>query len=284
MTHRDDGDAADAVPFFERANDLLTGLGRPREAGRLSARLGEVLWMSGRPDAGAARMEQAMAELEEEEPDRDSAMLAAQMGRILFFLGRLDDGRDRLEAALRTGEALWLPEVLSEALNTKALVLDSRGRPEEALGLLKHSLELALEGDVPSSAVRAYTNLSNHMLALERWDEASTYREAGGKLAERVGIRGAWWFLQQHAAFWMLAVGHWKELSALAEGMPDPADDPAVLFGRDGIGVCAAFMSARRGRLDDAQRFAEMFVRSDTDVQSLATAATMDAELSLGDC
>jgi len=43
-------------------------------------------------------------------------------------------------------------------------------------------------------------------------------------------------------------------------------------------------MSARRGRLDDAQRFAEMFVRSDTDVQSLATAATMDAELSLGDC
>ncbi len=281
LTHRDDGDAADAVPFFERANNLLTELGRPHEAARLSARLGEVLWMSGRPDAGAARMEQALAELEEEEPDRDAAILAAQMGRILFFLGRLDDAMDRLEAALRTAEALWLPEVLSEALNTKALVLDSRGRPEEALGLLKRSLELALEGDVPSSAVRAYTNLSNHMLALERWDETSTYREAGGKLAERVGIRGAWWFLQQHTAFWMLAVGHWDELSALAEGMPDPADDPAVLFGRDGIGLCAAFMSARRGRLDDAQRFAEMFERSDTDVQSLATAAAMDAELSL---
>ena len=160
-------------------------------------------------------------------------------------------------------------------------MLDSRDRPEESLALLKRSLELALEGDVPASAVRAYTNLSNHMLALERWDETSTYREAGGKLAERVGIRGAWWFLQQHAAFWLLAVGHWDELSALAEGLPDPADDPAALFGRDGIGLCAAFMSARRGRLDDARRFAAMFVRSDTDVQSLATAASMDAELSL---
>ena len=278
MTHRQDGDPADALTAFERSHALFSEEGLHHDAARLSARMGEALWLLGRPDEGAARMEQALGSLGEDEQDRDLATLAAQMGRTLFFLGRLDDASDRLEAALRTAEAMWLPDVLSEALNTKALVLSTRDRPEESLALLTRSLELAREGDVPNSALRAYTNLSNHMMELERWDDAGAYQEAGGKLAERVGFRTAWWFLQQHVGFRLMARGRWDEMLAMVEALPAPEDDPAVLSGRDGLAWAAMQISARRGQLEDADRYAAMWIRSETDVQSLAGAASGDAE------
>jgi predicted ATPase len=278
MTHRDDGDPADALSAFERSHTLFAEQGLRHDAARLSARMGEALWLLGRPDEGAVRMEQALESLGENEQDRDLATLAAQMGRILFFLGRLDDAWDRLEVALRTAEAMWLPDVLSEALNTKALVLSSRDRPEESLALLTRSLELAREGDVPHSALRAYSNLSNHMMELERWDDAATYQEEGGKLAERVGFRSAWWFLQQHVGFRLLAGGRWDEMLAMIEALPTTEDDPAVVSGRDGLAWAAMQISTRRGLLDDADRYAAMWSRSETDVQLLAGGAAGDAD------
>jgi tetratricopeptide (TPR) repeat protein len=263
---------------FERSHTLFSEQGLYHDAARLSARMGEALWLLGRPDEGAVRMEQALGSLSEDEQDRDLATLAAQMGRILFFLGRLDDAWDRLEVALRTAEAMWLPDVLSEALNTKALVLSSRDRPEESLALLTRSLELARDGDVPHSALRAYSNLSNHMMELERWDDAATYQEEGGKLAERVGSRSSWWFLQQHVGFRLLAGGRWDEMLAMIEALPAPEDDPAVVSGRDGLAWAAMLISARRGRLEDADRYAAMWSRSETDVQLLAGAAAGDAD------
>ena len=278
ITHRDDGDPADALSAFERSHTLFSEQGMYHDAARLSARMGEALWLLGRPDEGAVRMEQALGSLSEDEQDRDLATLAAQMGRILFFLGRLDDAWDRLEVALRTAEAMWLPDVLSEALNTKALVLSSRDRPEESLALLTRSLELARDGDVPHSALRAYSNLSNHMMELERWDDAATYQEEGGKLAERVGSRSSWWFLQQHVGFRLLAGGRWDEMLAMIEALPAPEDDPAVVSGRDGLAWAAMLISARRGQLEDADRYAAMWSRSETDVQLLAGAAAGDAD------
>ncbi|TMK16604.1 MAG: zinc-ribbon domain-containing protein [Actinobacteria bacterium] len=248
MTHRDDGDPADALAAFERSHALFSEEGLHHDAARLSARMGEALWLLGRP------------------------------GRILFFLGRLDDAWDRLEVALRTAEAMWLPDVLSEALNTKALVLSARDRPEESLALLTRSLELAREGDVPHSALRAYSNLSNHMMELERWDDAGAYQEEGGKLAERVGFRSSWWFLQQHVGFRLMARGRWDEMLAMVEALPAPEDDPAVLSGRDGLAWAAMQISARRGQLEAADRYAAMWIRSETDVQSMAGAASGDAE------
>ena len=116
------------------------------------------------------------------------------------------------------------------------------------------------------------------MMELERWDDAGAYQEAGGKLAERVGFRTAWWFLQQHVGFRLLARGRWDEMLAMIEGLPAPEDDPAVLAGRDGLAWAAMQISTRRGRLEDADRYAAMWARSETDVQSLAAAASGDAE------
>ena len=65
---------------------------------------------------------------------------------------------------------------------------------------------------------------------------------------------------------------------AMIDALPAPEDDPAVLSGRDGLAWAAMQISTRRGRLEDADRYAAMWARSETDVQSLAGAASGDAE------
>ena len=52
-----------------------------------------------------------------------------------------------MEEALEVAESLWLPDILSDALNTKSLILAALGRPEEGLALLERALAIALEHD-----------------------------------------------------------------------------------------------------------------------------------------
>src|SRR5438309_6282770 len=110
-------------------------------------------------------MKGACTELSEEEHEADLAALAAQLGRLLYFIGRTDEALERIEVALDVAETLRLPEILSQALNTKGLILGTRGRFEEGTVLVRHSLQLALDNDLSSAALRAYGNLA----ALASW-------------------------------------------------------------------------------------------------------------------
>src|SRR5437867_768949 len=82
----------------------------------------------GRSGEAIDLMDRSFREIGNEEPDEDLAMLAAQLGRFLFFEGKTELAAERLEVALDIAEALWLPEVLSQALNTKSLTLQVKGR------------------------------------------------------------------------------------------------------------------------------------------------------------
>ena len=93
-----------------------------------------------------------------------------------------------IEHALRIAEDLWLPEVLSDALNTKALLLGTWSRNEEAIALLRRSLELAQEHDIPRAIVRATTNLSYEMDGRDRIDEAAAYMRIGIETCRRLGF------------------------------------------------------------------------------------------------
>lgn len=131
-----------ATSLMERAITLFEDRGDTHSAARVSARLGEITWIAGRIDQAIDRMERSFEVLATEEPDEGLASLAAQLGRFLFFVGQTDRAAERLEHALEIAESLWLPEVLSMALNSKgALVLMSaKARPREGFALLKESL------------------------------------------------------------------------------------------------------------------------------------------------
>src|SRR5262249_34773989 len=84
---------------------------------------------------------------------------------------------------------LRLPEVLTQALTTKALLLSRRSRLEEARILLDGSLALAVEHDIPTAAIRAGNNLAVVYESLDRYGDAVSIADGAASIARRVGDR-----------------------------------------------------------------------------------------------
>jgi class 3 adenylate cyclase/tetratricopeptide (TPR) repeat protein len=248
--------ADEASAHFQRSLALLEAKGETHAAARVSARLAEILWDRGRLEDGLDRMERALAVLLEGEPGEDVALLAAQVGRFRFFAGDPEIAWDRIETALRLAEALGLPEVLSQALNTKALLLITHGRGAEGSVLLRHALEVALEHDKPSAALRAYYNLSDAGLSFgDRYEEAAETVRQGLAHARKVGSRyWEWTFLGFGYPFY--ALGAWDEVLAMWDELPHEDWTRARLA--YGTVLCSAVpVCVHRGRLDDARRMVE---------------------------
>jgi class 3 adenylate cyclase/tetratricopeptide (TPR) repeat protein len=211
----------EAEIHYRRALELLEGLGETHPAARVSARLGEVQWSTGRLDEAIERMERAFAVLSGDEPDADVAALAVQLARLQFFHGNLDRASDLVELAVSVGEALLLPEIIAQALNTYGVIASFQSREEMSLALFTHSLKLALEHDLSVPALRAYNNLGDSFGRRDRYEEAIPYQESGLALARKVGNRRWEWGLLSENSFALMMVGRWDEaLAALAE-IPD---------------------------------------------------------------
>src|SRR5439155_11393101 len=181
----------EATRSFERAIELFEQTGQTHPAARVSARLGEITWQQGHIEQAVERMEQSFEVLSQDQPDEDLAWLTAQLGRLLYFMGQPERSFEWLERALDMAEGLWLPEVLSQALNSKGalVLLGSKGRPEEGFALLRHALYIALEHDIPSAALRAYYNLACNLFYHDRYEEAVPPIEDGVALGRKFGYR-----------------------------------------------------------------------------------------------
>jgi tetratricopeptide (TPR) repeat protein len=211
------GRSEEASAHFEAAIQLFESSGAAHPAARVSARLGVLDWNLGRLTPGIGRMERAFAILVTDEPDEDLARLAAQLGRLHYFAGDPERAMARTEVALGTAERLVLPEPLSEALNTKGLLLVDRLRLEEGQALLDRALRVALGHDIPSAALRAYNNLAYVMWVLDRAEDAYTIIQPAVELARRVGDRPWEWALTLNGADSLISLGRWDEAFAVFE-------------------------------------------------------------------
>ena len=207
----------DAVALLREAVELFEAQGHAHRAARASAHLGAALFHHAQIDAGVEHMEQSFSVLAADEPDEDLAALAAELARLHFFMGNIERASERVEFALEIAERLWLPERLSEALNTKNLVLQERGRIEEAMALLRHALKLALENEKPAAAVRAYINLSHEMFTLDRYEEAHALNLECLALSRRLGNSIGEAYAVHHLCGDHFSAGEWDEALALAE-------------------------------------------------------------------
>jgi class 3 adenylate cyclase/tetratricopeptide (TPR) repeat protein len=205
---------------FEHAIELFESNGLTHPAARVSARLGQVQWDIGRFAEGVDRMEASLKVLSGEEHDEDFAVLAHQLGRMDFFAGRIDQAAERTETAIDIAEGLWLPELLSNALNTKAVILYSaRARRREGYALMQYALEMALDNDLPEAAMRAYYNISDLAVQADRFQEGKSFVERGLALARRLGNRDwEWRFLGQVQS--MLLLGDWDLTVSMIEEIP----------------------------------------------------------------
>jgi tetratricopeptide (TPR) repeat protein len=253
------GQMKEAVSLYKQARDLYESSGASHAAARTSARIGEALWLGDRPDEGTSTMESALAVLADAEPDHDLALLHAALGKVRFFLGRYEGAAEELDVAIDIAEALILPDVLSEALNTKGLVAGVRGRQEEQYALLKRALELALEHDLGAQAMRAYTNLSFAAMMRDRWDEAREYQEAGIALGNRLGYSGVLYFLRAHLDLNRFLHGDWEPFEAVLDEL-DSATDTSFYSGMELLSYNAAQVLMARGDVASARDLLDRFV------------------------
>ncbi|HEU4354540.1 MAG TPA: tetratricopeptide repeat protein, partial [Actinomycetota bacterium] len=220
------GDWTRARSHFDAAIETFASIGLSHPAARVSAALGEIMWLGGDIEAALEQMEAALEVLRGEEQDEDLATLAAQVGRVMFFIGRPDDALERLELALTLAETLQLPGVLSEALNTRGLILTQRFRREEGALLLRHALKVALDHDLSMAALRAINNIAAIEGLWDRYTAVVELSQQGLELARRVGDRMWEHSFRLGSMEEMMYLGRWDEVQTLLDATPSPEDLP----------------------------------------------------------
>jgi tetratricopeptide (TPR) repeat protein len=232
------------------------------------------MWQRGDMEGALATLERALDVLSEDQADADAAMLTAQLARFQFFAGNAERAAVLVEQALEVAEAQRFPEVISQALNTKALVLQRR--PEEALGLLRQALAVALEHDLAAAAGRAYFNISYVAGGLDRLDDARAALESSLALARRRGQRYEEQITLGQLAEIMAVTGDWDGALAL---LADPEQgDRAEGYLAEASASTIALILLNRGEREGVLAATAVADRLDeSDVQARGQAASFRA-------
>jgi predicted ATPase len=212
----------EAHAHLAQAVEGFSELGLVEAEARVTTRLAvEVTWVKENDiERAVSDVEPAFAVLVGGERNADLAFLASQLARLLFFSGRGNEAMERNELALEIAEALVLPEVMSQGLNTKAMLLSARGRHEEAEVLLRHALDVALANGLGESASRAYGNLLYLVGPVgDRWREALELDGEALALARRVGDAVALAWLSGWRSGILTTLGEWDEVLAMTDAI-----------------------------------------------------------------
>jgi predicted ATPase/DNA-binding SARP family transcriptional activator len=181
---------------------------------------------------------------------RELALVMAELGRIDFFLGEIDAAAEWVDRALELAEALELPEVLSEAMNTNAILLEGAGRHQEALALFERALSIARDHDLAKALMRALYNLAYQLDNSDRQVEMRAIDLEGLELSRRLGNRVYEQRFLGHLQWGYVVLGDWEAALALAEEIDD-ASVPGRLD--DSLGLLP-WLHVQRGEVNEARR------------------------------
>ena len=262
----------DARRHLAAAIDLYDGMGDHRGAAHVQARLADVDLMDGKAQEAIPRMEAALAVLAAEEGTEEHVgVLAQELARALFLTGSIEAAGERVEQALAVAEAFGMPDLISNALQTKAFVLTASSRPEEARILSEHALALALDHGLSSTALRAYNNLAEALSDQDRYVEALEIAERGLEHARRVGDRRLEEVLTETQLSRLVKLGRWDDAARrAAESTSERARRLADLVEME---IARGDLAAAEARLEAARP------DRDTGIEWRATYETAHAQL-----
>ena len=227
------GKPEEATTAYVEATRLFEAAGQARRAARVQARLAGVEHSRGHTDQAIQRMMAARAGLADDVSDPDLAAVVAQLGRTLAVQQRGEEAAPVLEEALELAEHLALPDVYSNALSSKAILLVNSDRLDESGTLLRRALQVALENGLNVAAMRAYNNLSVVLQSQDRYAEMIANTQEQLELARRVGDR--FWELMAltSMASPLIRSGQWTE----ARSVIQEAREAEVLASLESVSV-----------------------------------------------
>ena len=242
---------------------------------RLAATLRTFWFRSGQLAEGRRWLVDALGR--SSSPSHAHAAVAAELGRLHAFLGELEPAAERIEQATEMAEALDLPDVLSDALNTTSVLHHRSGRDDEALPALERALEIARDRQLGTQMLRALYNLSFELATWDRQVEATRNDLAGLELAQERDDPSYEEAFVFNLVWGNVVLGNW-----------DAALRQAAAEGRSGSGpevTPLPWLLIQRGELEQAIRTLEVLAplamqegQQSRSLEALARAAVRRAE------
>ncbi|CAN5720847.1 hypothetical protein BH24ACT26_BH24ACT26_23290 [soil metagenome] len=231
---------------------------RPRMA-RAAARLGSVLFATGRPGAAVARLHAVVEQLGDDESTLPQAIVAAELARACFFTDALEDSLAWADRALPAAEKAGDVSVVTSALTTKGLVMSQQGRVMEGEVLFSGAAALASAHGLRTQELRAESNLV--MLLRLRDPTSALARERRAlEVARKLGLRE-----------WELATGVVAATLAILQGDWDWAEATLDAMDRDDLtGLDAAAIQLVRLTLQAFRGNSSQADRTLSDVAAVA--------------
>ena len=266
--------------------DALAGLpadAGPQRRALLLERYALAQRDAGRPEDAVTSLRQALALLPAGDPGRAHAVVLASLASALMRTSGMEQAAETAERAVAAARAAGARDVEADVAITLGSASSYLGPGEAGLGPLREGVRLALELDIPVTALRGYINLSDALELLGRHGEAAQTAAEGLQLAERAGLaRTLGSYLIGNQAEPLLRLGRWAEvdrltgqaLSALPEGV----------FGAT-LHALQAELAAMRGDYDEAARqvrSARRVMGDTSDVQFTQPMRYTDAMIALG--
>jgi tetratricopeptide (TPR) repeat protein len=177
-----------------------------------------------------------------------------------------------LEEALELAESHRLLAVLSDALNTKGLLLGSQDRCEEGRSLLEGALRVAEDSGVATVMMRAYGNLSYTLAELDKHRAGLELLHPGIELARRVGDRDWEWFLQANVAAAHCWLGEWDEVDRIYAELTEAMKDSFFALVHTALTTAHAVVHVARGAYDEIDQQSLESGLGSSDVQERGSA------------
>jgi class 3 adenylate cyclase/tetratricopeptide (TPR) repeat protein len=245
------GDHESASARLRDAVKLFEAVGDEAAAARSLTAIGETLYNQDRLDEAIELNRRAVQRLPDGSAEQARAL--ASLSGHLMFVTKFDEALDAADAALAIAEPLQDWATVVRAFNTIANVRERWGRVEEAIAFRERALKLALDNDLVQDALRAYNNLANGPLQLDRFQDARDAAEPGLALAKARGDRVWEQMLSLMIATANFSLGRWDEALEFAGELESASE-----LVRLGYLLAVARIQAGRGELDALKRTLEL--------------------------
>jgi len=239
-------DASLAVSYLETAAAAFGDAGDTRRAMRSKALAVEAVGWDADAFAEQIQTLREAYEVLSGERDRALAEVAAKLGQFELLVGNGDGAAEPIETALEIAEALWLPQVMAEALDAKFKLLHLRGRPIEAEAVLRGSLEVSLANNLARETMRAYNNTAFTEVTSERWTAALDTLDDALTLAQHRGDRPFRDLVLGVRAYPLYMLGRWGDALDLAGSL-----EPGTFFALEAE-LSAILIVVHRGDVGEA--------------------------------
>jgi DNA-binding CsgD family transcriptional regulator/tetratricopeptide (TPR) repeat protein len=230
-----------------------------------------------------ASLEQALALLPEDQTSRAHAVVLASLASGLMRCSEMERSTETAKRALPTAQAVQAKDVEADVAITLGSAMSYLGPAEAGLGSLTSGIRLALELDIPVTAIRGYINLSDALEMLGRHSEAAQAAGDGLDLATQIGMaRTLGSYLVGNKAETMLRLGQWREVDRLTADALSTL--PEGVFGAT-LRQLRAELAVMRGEFDAALRElggARRAMGDTTDVQFIQPMRYAEALIGLG--